>query len=159
VSDPVSTHILDALAVEVRAAVRALGVSTVDVDRDNDAEPYQADELPAVNIIPVDEDVSNPAMFGSGVGVPLRQDVTLAVVLQIVTRGGTQPAREARRISAACEAALALNPTLGGVCSQVLRVTGRQWLRDDSAEQRLARMNTRLECAYRALSNNPYTPF
>ena len=65
----------------------------------------------------------------------------------------------ARRISAACEAALAADPTLGGVCTQVLRVTGRQWLRDDGAEQRLARMNTRLECAYRTRSTDPFTPF
>ena len=156
-SEPVSTLILDALAARLRAI--SSGARSVDVDRDNEAEPYQPDELPAINIIPVDEDVSSPAMVGAAVGVPLRQDVSLAVVLQIVTRGGTQPAREARRISAACEQALATDPTLGGVCTQVLRVTGRQWLRDDGAEQRLARMNTRLECAYRTRSTDPYTPF
>lgn len=156
-SEPVSTHILDALAARLRSI--SSGARSVDVDRDNEAEPYQSDELPALNIIPVDEDVSTAAMVGAAVGVPLRQDVSLAVVLQIVTRGGTQPAREARRISAACEAALAADPTLGGVCTQVLRVTGRQWLRDDGAEQRLARMNTRLECAYRTRSTDPFTPF
>lgn len=156
-SEPVSTQILDALAARLRAI--SSGARSIDVDRDNEAEPYQPDELPAINIIPVDEDVSTAAMVGAGVGVPLRQDVSLAVVLQIVTRGGVQPARDARRISATCEQALATDPTLGGVCTQVLRVTGRQWLRDDSAEQRLARMNTRLECAYRARSTDPFTPF
>lgn len=154
---PVSTQILDALALRLRAT--QTGAASIDVDRDNEAEPYQPDELPAINIIPVDEDVSNPTTLGAGAGVALRQDVSLAVVLQIVTRGGVEPARAARRISAVCEQALATEPTLGGVCSQVLRVTGRQWLRDDSAEQRLARMNTRLECAYRALSTDPFTPF
>lgn len=156
-TEPVNTQILDAMVQRLRAVTT--GARSIDVDRDNEAEPYQSDELPALNIIPVDEDVSTGVMVGAAVGVPLRQDVTLAVVLQIVTRGGTQPAREARRISAACEQALAADPTLGGVCTQVLRVTGRQWLRDDSAEQRLARMNTRLECAYRARSTDPFTPF
>lgn len=156
-SEPVSTLILDAMAQRLRAV--STGARSIDVDRDNDAEPYQPEELPALNIIPVDEDVAAAVMVGAAVGIPIRQDVTLAVVLQIVTRGGTQPAREARRISAACEAALATEPTLGGVCTQVLRVTGRQWLRDDGAEQRLARMNTRLECAYRTRSTDPYNPF
>lgn len=156
-SEPVSTQILAAMSA--RLASTATGAATVDVDRDNEAEPYAPDELPALNIIPVDEEVSADVLVGAAVGVPMRQDVTLAVVLQIVTRGGTQPAREARRISAACEAALAADPTLGGVCTQVLRVTGRQWLRDDGAEQRLARMNTRLVCSYRTRSTDPYTPF
>lgn len=156
-SEPVSTQILDAMAQRLRAV--ATGASSIDVDRDNEAEPYQADELPAINVIPVDEEVSADLLMGAAVGVPIRQDVTLAVVLQIVTRGGTEPARQARRISAACEQALAADPTLGGVCTQVLRVTGRQWLRDDGAEQRLARMNTRLVCAYRTRSTDPYTPF
>jgi hypothetical protein len=156
-SGPVSTQILDALVALLQAA--STGAATVDVDRDNEAEPYEPGELPAINVIPVEEDVSADRLMGAAVGVPIRQDVTLAVVLQIVTRGGTEPARQARSISAACEAALAADPTLGGVCNQVLRVTGRQWLRDDSAEQRLARMNTRLVCAYRTLSTDPNTPF
>lgn len=155
-SEPVSTQILDAMAVLVR------GVSgearTVDVDRDNEAEPYQPDELPAINLLPIEEDVSVDAMFGAAVGVPMLQDVTLAIVLQIVTRGGSEPARQARRISAAVEAALAADTTLGGTCPQVLRVTGRQWLRDDGAEQRLARMNTRFVCGYRTQSTDPNTP-
>lgn len=157
-SEPVSTQILDALAALVRAAVRELRVATVDVDRDNDAEPYQPDELPAVNIIPVDEDVAVDSMAGAAVGVPMLQDVTLAVVLQIVTRGGVDPARVARRISAASEAAVAADPTLAGACPQVLRITGRQWVRDDGSEQRLARMNTRFVCGYRTQSTDPYTP-
>lgn len=153
-SEPVSTQILDALSARLAGA--ATGAATVDVDRDNQAEPYEAAELPALNIIPVDEEIDAAFMAGAAVGVPVRQDVTLAVVLQIVTCGGSFPARQARRISAACEAALAADPTLGGVCTQVLRVTGRQWLRDDGAEQRLARMNTRLVCAYRTRSTDPY---
>lgn len=155
-SEPVSTQILDALATVLRSA--SSGAVTIDVDRDNEAEPYEPSELPAVNLIPVDEDIGIESMAGAAIGVPLLQDVTLAVVLQVVTRGGTQPARQARRISAVCEAALAANPTLGGVCPQVLRTTGRQWLRDDGAEQRLARMNTRLVCGYRTQSTDPYTP-
>ena len=158
-SEPVSTRILEAMAAVVRTAARAERVATVDVDRDNEAEPYQPDELPAINIIPVDEDVAIESMAGAAVGVPMLQDVTLAVVLQIVSRGGVDPAKAARHISAACEAALAADPALGGACPQVLRVTGRQWLRDDGAEQRLARMNTRLVCAYRTRSTHPYTPF
>jgi hypothetical protein len=157
VSEPVSTLILDAMAQRLRATSTV--ARSLDVDRANEAEPYQPDELPAINIIPVDEEVSAGVLVGAAVGIPIRQDVTLAVVLQIVTRGGTQPAREARRISAICEAALATEPTLGGVCTQVLRVTGRQWLRDDGAEQRLARMNTRLVCAYRTRSTDPFNPF
>lgn len=156
-SEPVSTQILEALAALLRSSLT--GAVSVDVDRDNEAEPYEATELPAVNIIPVDESVSAESSIGAAMGTPMLQNVSLAVVLQIVSRGGTAPAREARRINAACEAALAADPTLGGTCPQVLRVTGRQWLRDDGAEQRLARMNTRLECAYRTRSTDPYTPF
>lgn len=155
-SEPVSTQILDALAALLASA--ATGAATVDIDRDNDAEPYQPDELPALNIIPVDEDIGTDSLVGAALGRPLQQDVSFVVVLQIVARGGSYPARQARRISAACEAALAANPTLGGACPQVLRVTGRQWVRDDAAEQRLARMNTRLVCGYRTRSTDPYTP-
>jgi hypothetical protein len=154
VSDPVSTKILDALAALLVAA--GTGAVTVDVDRDNEAEPYGVDELPALNILAVDEDVSVETVAGAAVGVPMLQDVTLSVVLQVVSRGGSAPAKQARSISAACEAAVALNPTLSGACPQVMRVTGRQWLRDDGAEQRLARMNTRLECGYRTQSTDPY---
>ncbi len=157
-SEPVSTQILESMAVVIRAAAREQGIATVDVDRDNDAEPYQVDELPAINVIPVDEDVVVESFAGAAVGVPMLQDVTLAVVLQVVSRGGVDPAKAARRISADCEAALAVDPTLGGACPQVLRVTGRQWVRDDGSEQRLARMNTRLVCGYRTQSTDPYTP-
>lgn len=154
-SEPVSTQILDALAERLRAA--ATGAHTVDVDRDNEAEPYASAELPAINIIPVEEDVGSDSLIGAA-RAPVWQDIAFTVVLQIVSRGGSDPARLARRISAACEAALAEEPTLGGVCPQVLRVTGRQWLRDDGAEQRLARMNTRLLCVYRTRSTQPNTP-
>ena len=154
-SDPVSTHILDTLAAVLQAA--NTGACTIDVDRDNEAEPYGVDELPALNILAVEEDVGTESLMGAAVGVSMLQDVTLTVVLQVVSRGGVAPARQARSISAACEAAIALDPTLNGVCPQVIRVTGRQWLRDDSAEQRLARMNTRLVCGYRTQSTDPFT--
>ena len=154
-SDPVSTHILDTLAAVLQAA--NTGACTIDVDRDNEAEPYGVDELPALNILAVEEDVGTESLMGAAVGVSMLQDVTLTVVLQVVSRGGVAPARQARSISAACEAAIAIDPTLNGVCPQVIRVTGRQWLRDDSAEQRLARMNTRLVCGYRTQSTDPFT--
>jgi hypothetical protein len=155
VTHPVSTRILDALAALLQAA--NTGAFTVDVDRDNEAEPYGVEELPALNILAVEEDVDIESLVGAAVGVPMLQDVTLSVVLQVVSRGGVAPSRQARSISAACEAAIALNPTLSGVCPQVIRVTGRQWLRDDAAEQRLARMNTRLVCGYRTQSTDPFT--
>lgn len=154
-SDPVSTQIMDALATVLRAA--NTGACSIDVDRDNEAEPYGVEELPALNILAVDEDVSIESLAGAAVGVPMLQDVTLAVVLQVVSRGGVAPSRQARSISAACEAAIAIDPTLNGICPQVIRVTGRQWLRDDAAEQRLARMNTRLVCGYRTQSTDPLT--
>lgn len=154
---PVCSQILAAL--QVLFSQPGIGAATVDIDRDNEAEPYTTVELPAINIIPVEENVSAPNLIGAGLRAPVWQDVSLTVVLQIVSRGGSDPAAQARLISAACEAALAADPTLGGLCPQVVRITGRQWLRDDSAEQRLARMNTRLECVYRTRANDPYTPY
>lgn len=151
----VDQQILDALAALLTPA--ATGAATVDVERDDNAEPYEPAELPAINLLAVEDQISSSARVGMGVGVPVLQVHRLALVVQIVYRG-TDGARIARQIGDTVEQLVAGNPTLGGVCSQGLLPDGRQWLRDDAAEQPLTRQNTRLVGEYRTYSNAPNQP-
>lgn len=153
-SAPVDSQILAALKALLDSQVWPTGVG-VHVGR-SDADPFELAELPAVNLLPIDEDVSTASMMGAAVGVPVLQLHTIKLVVQVVTRGGSAAEDAARSISAQCAQAIGQDPTLGGVCSQVLTPVAKQWLRDDGAEQRLCRQNTLYSGAYRTYSDNPY---
>lgn len=151
----VDQQILDALAALLAPA--ATGAATVDVERDDSAEPYETAELPAINLLAVEDQIFAPTRIGMGLGEPVLQVHRLALVVQIVYRG-TAGARLARQIGDTVEQLVASDPLLGGVCSQGLLPDGRQWLRDDAAEQPLTRQNTRFVGEYRTYSNAPNQP-
>lgn len=148
----VDQQILDALAALLTPA--ATGAASVHVERDDAAEPFEPAELPAINLLAVEDQIATPTRTGMGVGSPVLQVHRLAVVVQIVYRGSNS-ARQARAIGDAVEQLVASSPTLGGVCSQGLLPDGRQWLRYDSAEQPMTRQNTRFVGEYRTYSGAP----
>lgn len=150
----VDQQILDALAVLLSPA--ATGATSVHVERDDSAEPYEPAELPAINLLAVEEAVSTPSSFGMAYQ-PVLQVRTLALVVQILYRG-TDSARKAREIGATVEQLIGADPLLGGKCTQGMKPDGRQWVRDDAAERPLTRQNTRFVCAYSVMSNDPTTP-
>jgi hypothetical protein len=154
VSTPVDTQLLDALKALLQAA--ALPVVGVHVAR-SEADPFEPDELPAVNILPVQEDIVSPTTIGAARGAPVLQVHRFQLVVQVVTRGGSAAESVARRVSALCAQAIAQNPTLGGVCRQLLTPMAKQWVRDDDHEQRLARQNTLYSGEYRTYSHDPFT--
>jgi hypothetical protein len=155
VSTPVDTAILQALAALLRAA--ATTAQGVHVSR-GQADPFEPAELPAINLLTVEASISTPSRIGYGAGVPVLQVRQLDLVVQVITRGGASAEDAARLIGARCEAAIAADPLLGGVCSQAVTPQGTQWLRDDEMEQHLARQNTLYRCEYRTYSNDPFTP-
>lgn len=150
----VDQQILDALAALLTPA--ATGAASVHVERDDTAEPFEPDELPAINLLAVEVGIANSARMGFGQGVPVQQDRTMALVVQVVYRG-TDSARRARSIGAEVERLIGQDPMLGGLCSLGFLPDGYQWLRDDSAERPLTRQNTRFVGAYRTHSNDPNT--
>lgn len=153
-SAPVDSQILAALKTLLRAALPAsVGVHT----GRSDADPFLPEELPAVNLLPVEEEVSSPSTMGSAAGVAVLRAHRLALVVQVVTRGGSAAEDAARQISAQCDQAIGQDPTLGGVCRQTLIPTGKQWVRDDGSEQRLSRQNTLYRGEYRTYSTDPFT--
>jgi hypothetical protein len=154
-SDPVNTQVLNALAKLLNAA--STGASGVHVSR-GESDPFESDELPAINLVMLDEDIATPTVIGSGVGVQRLQVHTLRLVVQVVARSTVDAENDAREISAKCAKAIAADPLLGGVCSQLLYPVAQQWLRDEGSEQRLARQNTLYRGEYRTYSNDPFTP-
>jgi hypothetical protein len=154
VSAPVDSQILAALKALLDGQVWPSAVG-VHVGR-SDADPFELTELPAVNLLPIDEDVSAASMMGAAVGVPVLQLHTIKLVVQVVTRGGSAAEDAARSISAQCAQAIGQDPTLGGVCRELLRPVAKQWLRDDGSEQRLCRQNTLYSGGYRTYSDNPF---
>lgn len=154
-SDPVSTQILAAYQALLIAAATGAGTS-VHVDR-TDQTPFEPAELPAVNLLLVDEDIDQPAPFGAARGAAVLQVHALRIVREVYTRGGPAAAAQARLIDAQCDAATAADPTLGGKCSQVMFPKKRQHERDDSSEQKLFSTKTLLEGQYRTYSNAPHT--
>jgi len=152
---PVDQQVLDALKALLQPA--ALAVMGVHVGR-SDADPFEPAELPAVNLLPIEEDISTDSRLGSAVGCRVLQMHGFSVVVQVVTRGGAAAEAQARHISAKCQAAIASDPTLGGVCNQTMYLQAKQWIRDDGAEQRLARQNNLYRGAYRTWSTDPFTP-
>lgn len=145
-------QVLDALAALLTPA--ATGATTVDVERDDAAEPYPAAELPAINILAVDESIDTQQMLLGH--APMFQVRRLSLVVQIVYRGANS-ARSARDIGDAVETLVAANATLGGLCIEGMVPDGRQWVRDDTAEAPLTRQNTRFSAAYRTLNTAPAT--
>lgn len=154
-SDPVNTKVLKALETLLTAATT--GATGVHVAR-GEAEPFEVGELPAINLLMLDEDIATPSVVGAGVGVPRLQVHSIRLVVQVVARSASEAENEAREISAKCAEAIAGDPLLGGVCSQLLYPVAQQWLRDEGAEQRLARQNTLYRGEYRTYSNDPFTP-
>jgi hypothetical protein len=151
---PAETQVLNALRDVLSAA--NLGAQGIHIMRGVD-DAFEPAELPAVNLILVQEDIDTPSTIGGGLSVPLLQTHNLQLVVQVVAQSTTDALARARLISAKAQQAIGQNPTLGGVCKQLLRPEGKQWLHDDGAEQRLARQNTLYSGAYRTYSNNPFT--
>lgn len=155
-SDPVNTQILKTFAVLITAA-NVDAVMPVHIGR-SEAEPFEPGELPAVNLLIIDESVSARSRQGAAQGVKVLEHNTIQIVAQVITQGTAAAENDAREISAQIEAMVGLNPTLGGICTETLFVVGRQWLRDDGAAQHLARQNTLFQGGYRTWSGDPYTP-
>lgn len=155
-STPVVDQLLDALQALLVAAATDAGAS-VHVDRTEDA-PFEVAELPAVNLFALTEKRNTPAMMGAALGRPYLIEHMLEMVLEVYTRGGPDAARAGRLIAAQCEAALAANPTLDGVCSQILRPTETRWSRDDASEHKLFKTQVLLSGQYRTNSNAVFTP-
>jgi hypothetical protein len=152
---PVSTQILAAYQALLLAAATGAGAS-VHVDRTAET-PFEPAELPAVNLLLVDEDIDQPAPFGAARGQPVLQVHALRIVREVYTRGGPAAAAQARLIDAQCDAATAADPTLDGKCSQLLLPKKRQHERDDASEQKLFSTKTLLVGEYRTYSNAPFT--
>lgn len=153
-SDPASTQILAAYRALLLAAATDAGTS-VHVDRTTET-PFEASELPAINLLLVDEDIDQPAPFGAARGQAVLQTHALRLICEVFARGGPAAAAQARLIAAQCDAALAADPTLGGKCSQILFPRKRQHERDDGSEQKLFSTKTLLVGEYRTYSNDPF---
>jgi hypothetical protein len=150
-----ASQILDAYQALLLAAATDAGDS---VHQDRTAEtPFEPIELPAINLLLVDEDIDQPAPFGAARGQPVLQTHAMRILCEVYARGGPAAAAQARRIAAQCDAALASDPTLGGKCSQVLFPRKRQHERDDGSEQKLFSTKTLLVGEYRTYSNDPFT--
>lgn len=152
---PLDSQILAALQALLLAAPN-LGAG-VHVGR-SDADPFEPAELPAVNLLVVDEDIAASVPMGAALGAPVLQTHRLKLVVQVVTRGGSAAEDAARLISARCAQAIAQDPTLGGRSRQLLTPQAKQWLRDDGNEQRVARQNTLYSAEYRSFAQDPFTP-
>lgn len=152
-STPVDTQIMHAVRATLQAANLGAGIH---VDR-TDADPFELTELPAINLIAVEESISTPSLIGAAHDGVL-QTHSFQLVVQVVVQQGGPAADGARLISASATQALAADPTLGGLCSGALRPVGKQWLLDDGAERPLARQNTLWLCGYRTNSRDPFTP-
>lgn len=150
---PVDSQILAALRALVLAANTDAG-QKVDIERTED-DPYEADgDLPAINLLLVEESIRTPSTMGM-VASGADHDHRLNVVVQVVATGGTAGS-QARAISAQVAQALGTSPTLGGLLSGAILPIGKQWLRDDAGESRLMRQNNLWACSYRTHSHNPF---
>lgn len=149
---PVDTQVL----VAVKALIDAAGTSAavVDIDR-TEADPYTPADLPAINLLAVEENTQHltPLNLATGAVCVNR----LQLVVQVVASGGSAAGAQARLISAQVAAALGADPTLAGLCLAGLLPAGKQWLRDDDGDSRLIRQNNLYVCSYRTTSANPFT--
>jgi len=154
VTAPVDSQVLAAIKALLLAAATGAGAS-VHVHR-SDADPFTSTELPAINLLAVEEGVFTPTTTGMAYGGTVHQH-RLQVVVQVVCQGGSAAADQARLISAQAAQALGLDPTLGGLCHEAALPKGKQWLHDDEADTRLVRQNNLWLCGYRTHSHNPFT--
>ena len=151
---PVDSQVLEALKTLIVAAATAAG-SRVFVDR-TAADPFAAAELPAINLVSVEESVSTPSTVGAAYQ-GMQQNHTFQVVLQVLVSNTLDAGAIARLISAQAAQAIGTDPTLGGLCSNALQPTGKQWVFDDESETRFARQNNLWLCRYRTHSHDPFT--
>lgn len=149
---PAETQVLQAVMAVLQSA--NLGAS-LHMDR-TEADPFELRELPAINLLAVDEGVSTPTTIGMAYDSVLQLH-SLQVVVQAVVSSGSGAGAAARLLSAKAAQALASNPTLGGLCNGAIRPVGKQWLTDDAAERPLCRQNTLWLCSYRTHSRDPFT--
>jgi hypothetical protein len=77
---PAETQVLNALRDVLSAA--SLGAQGIHIMRGVD-DAFEPTELPAVNLILVQEDIDTPSTFGGGLGVPLLQTHSLQLVVQV----------------------------------------------------------------------------
>lgn len=155
-SIPVETQILAAAKALLLSANTDAGTS-VHVSR-GDADPFEAGELPAINLLLLSDDVDTPSVIGGGLGVPLLQMHSLELVVQVVGNSTSGAEQQARAIGAQAQAALLQDASLGGLCADAITIKARQWLRDENPDRPLARQNSLYRCGYRAYAADPYTP-
>lgn len=151
---PVESQVLAALQALLVAAATSAG-PRVFVDR-TAADPFTAAELPAINLVSVEEGVSAQTTMGAAYqGMP--QNHVFQVVVQVLVSNTTDAGAIARVLSAQAAQAIGTNPTLNGLCSNALQLTGKQWVFDDESETRFARQNNLWLCRYRTHSHDPFT--
>lgn len=148
---PVDTQVL----VAVKALIDAAGTSAavVDIDR-TEADPYTPADLPAINLLAVEENTQHLTPLNLATGAVCAN--RLQLVVQVVASGGSAAGAQARLISAQVAAALGADPTLAGLCPAGVLPAGKQWLRDDDGDSRLIRQNNLYVCSYRTTSANPF---
>jgi hypothetical protein len=151
---PADTQVLHALA-DVIAAAPVDALLPVHIGRGDD-DPFDASELPAINLLIVNTGISTRSRQGAAVGVRVLEENQVQIVVQVVTRATADAEDLARVISAQAQQAVALNPTLGGVCRDTIYPVARQWLRDDNGASPMARQNTLYQGDYRTWSDNPF---
>jgi hypothetical protein len=152
--------IADQILNNLRSLLVAAGTdagASVHIDRTEET-PFEVNELPAVNLFAMAEKRATPAMMGAALGRAYLIEHTIDLVLEVYTRGGPPAAAAGRLIAAQCEAALAADPTVGSVCTQILRPTETRWSRDDASEQKLFKTQVLHTGAYRTHSNAVFTP-
>jgi hypothetical protein len=142
-------------ALIVAANTAALG--SVHIGR-SEGDPFEPEELPAVNLLLVEDKRSDMTRFGAALGVGVLQQHMLTLVMEVYTRGGADADELGNLITAQCEAALAADPALGNTCRQAMLPYGTQWTRDTGPEQQLFKVTTLLTGEFHTYSNDPFTP-
>ena len=151
---PVDTQLLAALQTLLVAANTNAG-ARVFVDR-TAADPFQPNELPAINLVSVEEGVTAPSTMGAAFQ-GMHQNHVFQLVVQVLVSSATDAGTAARLISAQAAQAMGTDPTLGGLCSNAMELSGKQWVFDDEAECRFVRQNNLWLCRYRTHSHDPFT--
>jgi hypothetical protein len=152
VTTPVDTQVLAAVKALLVGQTDALSIDT----HRTEADPYTTAQLPAINLLAVEESIATPTTIGMAQGGAAHQH-RLQLVVQVITQGGSAAADQARLVSAQAAQAIGLQPTLSGLCATALLPMGKQWLHDDDADTRLVRQNNLWVCGYRTHSHDPFT--
>jgi hypothetical protein len=153
---PIEDQILAAAKALLLAANTGAGTS-VHLSR-GDADPFDTAELPAINLLLLNDEIETPQTIGAAMGVPVLQLHSLDLVVQVVSASASGAEQAARAIAAQCQVALLQDASLGGICAEAITLRGRQWLRDENTDYPLARNNSLYRCAYRAYAADPFTP-